>query len=310
VFLIALQKCKDTTDCNGIAYIHTETEGPFYQLRKVSNHIDIDQVCSRDHTEWKTFVKEWACADLPEGSVVHSPSIGGVYVYLGGEMQHVSSCHMCGRNYCKSSIWSVSDDCVESFPSGPAFSCNEDSSNTSTDAPTEIVTDAPTTIATDGPSSTFQCAEEYGICFCKGSVVYGYGNTWTSPHFVDGSISCSNDVFEDVVPGQRKQCMCTPHVHNVHDSTTTTTIETTDSSEEMKYLGSGFCTSGYYAGWDSKGIESSEACNQVCLSEQQCTYAAFKAGKTCSRYNGDSCTLNSDANYITYAKQSRPNEEN
>jgi len=73
---------------------------------------------------------------------------------------------------------------------------------------------------------------------------------------------------------------------------------------KMTHLGVGYCTSGFYAGWDGKGIDSQEACNQVCLTEQQCTYAAFFAGETCSRYNGNSCTLNSDTTHTTYAKQS------
>merc|ERR1719361_1741942 len=79
---------------------------------------------------------------------------------------------------------------------------------------------------------------------------------------------------------------------------------------EMAYKGVGHCDpdSGYYAGWDGDGIGSQDACNQLCLTEPQCTYASFYAGQTCSRYSGDSCTLYSDteaaANHITYAKQS------
>merc|ERR1719499_269163 len=80
-------------------------------------------------------------------------------------------------------------------------------------------------------------------------------------------------------------------------------------TSEMTHLGVGYCTSGFYAGWDGQGIDSQEACNQVCLTEQQCTYAAFFAGKTCSRYNGNACTLNSDTNHITYAKQSNSDVE-
>jgi len=79
---------------------------------------------------------------------------------------------------------------------------------------------------------------------------------------------------------------------------------TLSEPKKMTHLGVGYCTSGYYAGWDGQGIDSQESCNQVCLTEQQCTYAAFFAGQTCSRYNGNSCTLNSDKNHITYAKRS------
>jgi len=67
----------------------------------------------------------------------------------------------------------------------------------------------------------------------------------------------------------------------------------------MKFLGLGACDSGYYAGWDGKGIGSQEGCNQVCLSEPQCKYAAFKPGQSCSRYNGHTCSL--DLQYWDYA---------
>ena len=60
----------------------------------------------------------------------------------------------------------------------------------------------------------------------------------------------------------------------------------------MVHLGTGHCdATGYYAGWDSKGLESRKACEAICLSEEQCTYAAWFHGKTCSRYNGETCNL-------------------
>ena len=65
----------------------------------------------------------------------------------------------------------------------------------------------------------------------------------------------------------------------------------------MVSYGDGFCDEGYYAGWDGKGIESQEKCNDLCLDEPECTYASFfpikdgKNGNTCSRYNGQSCNL-------------------
>ena len=63
----------------------------------------------------------------------------------------------------------------------------------------------------------------------------------------------------------------------------------------MVHLGTGHCdATGYYAGWDSKGLESSRACKALCLSEEQCTYAAWYHGKTCSRYNGKECNLDRD----------------
>merc|ERR1711953_84404 len=76
-----------------------------------------------------------------------------------------------------------------------------------------------------------------------------------------------------------------------------------DDIEGMKYLGTGFCTSGYYKGWDGKGIESPEACVRVCLSERQCVHAAFLRGRTCSRYDGLGCHLTSNRDHITYTKR-------
>ena len=72
----------------------------------------------------------------------------------------------------------------------------------------------------------------------------------------------------------------------------------------MIYYGPGYCDAGYYAGWDNVGTKSQEACNGVCLSEQECTYAAWWPNITCSRYNQTTCTLNSNAYHVTYSKQS------
>lgn len=76
----------------------------------------------------------------------------------------------------------------------------------------------------------------------------------------------------------------------------------------MYSLGQGFCSSGYYGGWDGKGIDSQGACNEVCLSESQCRYAAFWQGKTCSRYNGVFCWKNGDTRHTTYAKRTQAEE--
>ena len=67
----------------------------------------------------------------------------------------------------------------------------------------------------------------------------------------------------------------------------------------MVYFGTGYCDQGYYAGWnDFGGIgkESREACNAVCLSEAQCTYAAWNPTYTCSRYNVKTCNLDPTIN--------------
>ena len=62
----------------------------------------------------------------------------------------------------------------------------------------------------------------------------------------------------------------------------------------MKLKGNGHCKSGYYAGWDGKGTANQDACNLLCLSEKQCTFAAYYNDgqkQSCSRFNGNSCIL-------------------
>ena len=66
----------------------------------------------------------------------------------------------------------------------------------------------------------------------------------------------------------------------------------------MKLMGNGHCKSGYLAGWDGKGTANQDACNQLCLSEKQCTFAAYvddAKGKSCSRYKGKSCILDTSS---------------
>ena len=70
----------------------------------------------------------------------------------------------------------------------------------------------------------------------------------------------------------------------------------------MERFGQGHCESGYYAGWDGKGLDSQDACNNVCLEEPECTYAAWYGGQTCSRYNEVDCKLKEDANHVTFKK--------
>ena len=74
----------------------------------------------------------------------------------------------------------------------------------------------------------------------------------------------------------------------------------------MKIFGQGYCTSGYYAGWDGKGLESQNDCNTVCLEEAECTYAAWDEGKTCSRYHDVDCKMNKNQrdyeNHVTFKK--------
>ena len=54
--------------------------------------------------------------------------------------------------------------------------------------------------------------------------------------------------------------------------------------------GYGFCTAGYYDGWDAS-IANEADCLATCLSEDECTFAALVDGRTCSRYNVVECVL-------------------
>ena len=73
-------------------------------------------------------------------------------------------------------------------------------------------------------------------------------------------------------------------------------------SSTMERFGQGYCKSGYYAGWDGKGVESQDTCNKVCLEDPKCTYAAWWESETCARYNEVDCKLNGDANHVTFKK--------
>ena len=73
----------------------------------------------------------------------------------------------------------------------------------------------------------------------------------------------------------------------------------------MKLLGDGYCRfARFYAGEDSKGTANQEACNLLCMSEKECTFAAYINThylQACFRYNSTSCVLDvSSANKIAY----------
>ena len=78
----------------------------------------------------------------------------------------------------------------------------------------------------------------------------------------------------------------------------------------MERLGNGFCVDGYYKGWttgNNDGIDSQKSCNEACLSDDQCKFAAWYPNNTCSRYNVAICVLNDNKNHITYKKRSPGN---
>ena len=83
----------------------------------------------------------------------------------------------------------------------------------------------------------------------------------------------------------------------------------------MQYIGNGFCNNGHYAGWDNKGESSEEYCKNLCVKEKQCTFATYsntQMKKTCSRYNENTCTLNTTSNdakdHKTFFKTSKTDE--
>ena len=72
--------------------------------------------------------------------------------------------------------------------------------------------------------------------------------------------------------------------------------------DSMELFGQGYCKKGFLRGHDGKGTDTQNACNLVCLAESDCMFAAFKKGKTCSRYKNKDCELNGANSHITYKR--------
>ena len=51
-----------------------------------------------------------------------------------------------------------------------------------------------------------------------------------------------------------------------------------------------------------QGEESEESCNNLCLVEEDCMYAAWYKDNTCSRYSHVTCDLNNDPTHFTFKK--------
>jgi len=60
-----------------------------------------------------------------------------------------------------------------------------------------------------------ECAEEGGVCECSGRVSYGVNGVFSSKSTLE-SISCSNEEFDDPMPGQTKKCYCRPDDRGAH----------------------------------------------------------------------------------------------
>ena len=62
--------------------------------------------------------------------------------------------------------------------------------------------------------------------------------------------------------------------------------------EKYMFGGVGYCNQGYYAGWEDNDYKYDlENCKYACDIEPQCKYFSYEPGRTCSRYNADSCDL-------------------
>ena len=59
----------------------------------------------------------------------------------------------------------------------------------------------------------------------------------------------------------------------------------------MVIYGDGQCESGYYMGGNDLGTESEQACKDVCMKEDLCSFVSFKIGESCSRYKHFRCKL-------------------
>jgi len=101
---------------------------------------------------------------------------------------------------------------------------------------------------------------------------------------------------------------CITHEYITYKKVLATSPDTTSGPTaqfKMVHYGSGYCSSGFYAGHDSKGICNQSDCNEVCLADSSCMYAALKPGQTCSRYNivaGACETRYHIHEYITFKK--------
>eukprot|EP00930_Biecheleria_cincta_P062050 TRINITY_DN47562_c0_g1_i1.p1 TRINITY_DN47562_c0_g1~~TRINITY_DN47562_c0_g1_i1.p1 ORF type:complete len:548 (-),score=83.08 TRINITY_DN47562_c0_g1_i1:32-1675(-) len=49
--------------------------------------------------------------------------------------------------------------------------------------------------------------------------------------------------------------------------------------------GQGYCSKGYYTGWDPAEAVDLETCQSICSSEDQCVYLSWKPNLTCSRFD-------------------------
>ena len=68
----------------------------------------------------------------------------------------------------------------------------------------------------------------------------------------------------------------------------------------MKPFGTGYCKDGFM-GWDGKVISSVDACNEQCLEEKTCNFAAYHPGeKKCRRFDGDFCHSSTDSGASAY----------
>lgn len=123
------------------------------------------------------------------------------YQYFG--TQASNECY-CGNSY---GSFGESYNCDEPCEGDSDIICGGDSSN----SVYEIT-------ASGLYADAHVCAGEDEICQCTGRVRYGNYETWTDWVDVEGEIECSNDSFEDPLPGVYKYCECA--LHEDHTCTT------------------------------------------------------------------------------------------
>ena len=101
-----------------------------------------------------------------------------------------------------------------------------------------------------------------------------------------------NSSFEPRTPLYSNGCMVRLTIHTI--------ILSFLAFQLMVDYGEGFCSEGYYRGWDGQGDANAEECQFVCMREAECRFAAYLddgASKTCSRYNPATCHLLASSHY-------------
>lgn len=77
-------------------------------------------------------------------------------------------------------------------------------------------------------------------------------------------------------------------------------------TNSFTHVGSGYCNSGYYDGWNAADAVNLETCKAKCLKEPKCMFISLLPGKTCSRYDsraGHCPRAHGHSDHQTYARR-------